>query len=157
MFLGRIQLQSLGLSIKDLLTPTLNINAANSTGITVLGAIFVYISGTDNRGKVWGTHQICYVAEGLNHMLLSRQACEDLGMISSSFPTVGCHSNNYHKTVQVGEIDAAEMIQSEFDLIPCSPDEEGACKCPRREPTPPPPVYLPGKTVAELKEIIIKH
>ena len=78
-------------------------------------------------------------------------------MISSSFPTVGCYSNNDQTTAQVGEIDAAEMIRSEFDLIPCSPDEEGVCKCPRREPTPPPPEYLPGKSAAELKKVIIKH
>ena len=49
--MGRIQLQSLGLS-EDLLIPMHNLKAANSTGITVLGAIFVHISGTDNRGKV---------------------------------------------------------------------------------------------------------
>ena len=53
--MGRVQLQSLGLSVKDLLTPMLNLKAANSTGITVLGAIFIYISGTDNKGKI-GEH-----------------------------------------------------------------------------------------------------
>ena len=78
-------------------------------------------------------------------------------MISPSFPTVSCYSTNDHTTVQVGEIEAAEMIQSEFELIPCSPDEEGTCKCPRREPTPPPPEFLPGKTASELREVIIKH
>ena len=156
--MGRVQLQSLGLSVRDLLTPMLNLKAANSTGITVLGAVFIYISGVDSRGKVWGTHQICYVAEGLDRMLLSRQACEELGMISSSFPTVGCHSTDNRTTAQVGEVEAADILpQSEFDLIPCSPDEEGACQCPRREPTPPPPEFSPGKTAAELREIIIKH
>ena len=57
----------------------------------------------------------------------------------------------------MGEIDATELIQSEFDLTPCSPDEEGTCKCPKREPTPPPPEFPSGKTAAELREIIIKH
>ena len=92
--MGRAQLQSLGLSVKDLLQPVLNLKSANSTGIKVLGAIFLHISGTDRRGIVWETHQICYVAEGLNQMLLSKQACEELGMISPSFPVVGCHSTN---------------------------------------------------------------
>merc|ERR1712082_36793 len=88
--MGRTQLQSLGLSVSDLLTPILNLKAANDTGITVLGAVFLYLSGKDKLGKEWGTHQVCYVAEGLNQILLSRQACEQLGMISPSFPTVGC-------------------------------------------------------------------
>ena len=155
--MGRAQLQSLGLSVKDLLEPVLNLKAANSTGIKVLGAIFLHISGTDRRGIVWETHQICYVAEGLNQMLLSKQACEELGMISPSFPAVGCHSTNNQVTVKVGEIDATELIQSEFDLTPCSPDEEGTYKCPKREPKPPPPEFPSGKTAAELREIIIKH
>ena len=63
-------------------------------------------------------------------MLLSRQACEELGVINPSVPTVGCHSTDNHNTVYVGEIDAAEMIQSEFDLIPCSPDKEAPVKGP---------------------------
>ena len=57
--MGRVQLQSLGLSVKDLLTPMLNLKAANETGINVLGVVFIYLSGKDKRGKVWGTHQVC--------------------------------------------------------------------------------------------------
>jgi hypothetical protein len=50
--MGRTQLQALGLSVSDLLTPMLNLKAANATGITVLGAVFLYLSGTDKRGNI---------------------------------------------------------------------------------------------------------
>ena len=40
--MGRTQLQSLGLSPSDLLTPELNLKAANDTGITILGAVFIW-------------------------------------------------------------------------------------------------------------------
>jgi hypothetical protein len=100
------------------------------------------------------------VAEGFNQILLSRQACEQLGMISPSFPTVGCHDIENHRRVgEVGEIEVTEMNPSdeEFDLTPCSPDENGVCTCPRREPTPPPPKFKLGQTAAQLRELIIKH
>ena len=84
------------------------------------------------------------VAEALDKILLSRQACEQLGMISPSFPTVGSHDIENHRAVgEVSEIEVTEMNPSdeEFDLTPCSQDENGACTCPRREPTPPPPQF----------------
>ena len=61
--MGPTQLHALELNTKDLLTP---VRAAEATGITILGAAFVYISGMSNQGKKWGTHQLVYVAEGLD-------------------------------------------------------------------------------------------
>ena len=81
-------------------------------------------------------------------------------MISPSFPTVGSHDIENHRAVgEVGEIEVTEMNPSdeEFDLTPCSPDENGVCTCPRREPTPPPPKFKLGQTAAQLRELLIKH
>jgi hypothetical protein len=97
------------------------------------------------------------VAEGFNQILLSRHAYEQLGMISPSFPTVGCHDIENHNTV--GEVEVTEKNPSdeEFDLTPCSPDENGVCNCPRREPTPSPPKFQLGQTSAQLREPIVNH
>ena len=62
--MGPGQLHTLGLNTKNLLTPELNLKAANATGITILGAAFVYISGMFSQGKRWGTHQLVYIADG---------------------------------------------------------------------------------------------
>ena len=81
-------------------------------------------------------------------------------MISPSFPTLGCCDIENHRTIgEVGEIEVTEMNPSdeEFDLTPCSPDENGVCTCPRREPTPPPPEFKQGQTAAQLRELLIKH
>ena len=89
--MGMTQLHSLGLSVTDLLTLALNFKAANSTGINILGAVYIYIHCVDNCGRVWGTNQLCYVAEDVNQLVLSRDACEILGMIPPSFPAVGSY------------------------------------------------------------------
>ena len=50
----------------DLLSPALNLRAANATGINILGEAFIYISGMFSGGRKWGTHQLVYIAEGLD-------------------------------------------------------------------------------------------
>ena len=67
----------------------MRLSGANGSGINVLGALFVNISGESSLGKVYSTKQLCYVAEGVDKMLLSREACETLGIISKKFPEIG--------------------------------------------------------------------
>ena len=49
------------------------------------------ITGWDKHGRRWRTHQVVYVSEDVEQLLLSREACVQLGMISSTFPEVGSH------------------------------------------------------------------
>ena len=67
--MGPAQLHSLGLNSSHLLVPELNLRAANATGITILGAAFISISGMSSKGKRWRTNQLVYVAEGLDQWL----------------------------------------------------------------------------------------
>ena len=87
--MGPSQLHALGLSRKDLLQPILSLKAANTSGINIIGVVFLMITGWDRNGTRWRTHQICYVSEDVEQLLLSREACIQLGMISSNFPEVG--------------------------------------------------------------------
>ena len=36
--------------------------------------------GRELKGKVWTTTQLCYVARGVDRMILSKEACRDLGL-----------------------------------------------------------------------------
>ena len=83
----------LGLTKSDLMQVEMNLTAANGSGLQIFGACFVRISGESTLGKVFQTKEICYVAEGVNKMLLSRESCEKLGMISNRFPSIGDHDN----------------------------------------------------------------
>ena len=138
--MGPRQLYKLGMTEADLLEPVLSLSAANKTGITILGAVYLVISGMDKTGKLWKTNQLCYVAQGVDQFLLSREACQQLGMLPSSFPEVGAYE------VQLGgddnneepRDDSADMLVPDFklDITPCSPRPDGTCSCPRRAPPP---------------------
>jgi len=86
--MGVKQMHHLGIKTNDLLMPTLNLKAANSTGMEVLGATFIRIVGKTKSGSKVITRQICYVANGLNHLLLSRDSLKSLGVISAEFPVM---------------------------------------------------------------------
>ena len=87
--MGPSQLYKLGLTEADLLEPALNLKAANSTGIDIVGAMFLEMSGRDESWSLKSTKLLCYVAKGIENLLLSKDACKGLGMIPESFPMVG--------------------------------------------------------------------
>ena len=159
--MGPRQLYKLGMTEADLLEPILSLSAANKTGITILGAVYLVISGMDKADKLWKTNQLCYVAKGVDQFLLSREACQQLGMLPSSFPEVGAYE------VQLGEQDNdmitrednADMLVPDFklDITPCSPRPDGTCSCPRRAPPPPPPPFRSELTRTQMKKQIIEH
>ena len=156
--MGPAQLHALGLNSKHLLAPELNLRAANATGITILGAAFIFISGISKQGKRWGTHQLVYVAEGLDQLILSREACESLGIIEKDFPAIGSYAGADINDLSASEDLPEEVLQIEEDLLtPCMPKPDGSCSCPRRETPPPPPACPPGLSAAQLKKIIVNH
>ena len=125
--MGPGQLTRIGLSVKDLMEVDLKLSGANGSSIGILGGLFITITGEDSNGKKWSTKQLCYVAEGVTRLMLSKEACVQLGIINSSFPSVG---SSYTDTA------SAVTDSEEFDLVPCSPNEDGSCSCPRRESVP---------------------
>ena len=158
--MGVTQLHALGLSGRDLLQPILSLKAANTSGITIIGVVFLMITGWDRKGNKWRTHQLCYVSEDVEQLLLSREACEQLGMLSKNFPEVGEFQNNATVTEVAAEyIDPPDMILpgEDMDLTPCTPSSEGTCTCPRRESPPPPPTFQAGKSASQLKHLILQH
>ena len=79
----------LGLKRIDLLPVQHEMNAVNNNAIKIIGAALLRLSGRDKSGYPMETAQVCYVTPDTTNMYLSREACEDLGLVSPSFPTVG--------------------------------------------------------------------
>ena len=162
--MGLTQLHALGLTRKDLLLPVLNLKAANSSGINIIGVVFIMVTGFDNEGKRWRTHQMVYVSEDVDQLLLSREACVQLGMISNNFPEVGSSKagdvfsgRGEIETEVSADITDLILPEEDMDLTPCSPSSDGSCSCPRREPPPAPPHYQPGLSSSQLKSLILQH
>ena len=84
------------------------------------------ISGRDAGGKIWETNQLCYVAEKVGKLLLSKEALVKLGIISEKFPMVGSSHDSHPVVAEVTDTPNNEQ----FDLEPCAPEEDGSCNCP---------------------------
>ena len=110
-------------------------------------------AGTDADVKLWETIQLCYVAEEVQKLLLSKEACIRLGIISKSFPGIGSAADQKPVVAEVTDAPNADQ----FDLEPCAPEEDGSCKCPRRDVVPEPPKFDPQLSVPQLRRKIIEH
>ena len=73
--MGPGQLTRTGLSVKDLMEVDLRLSGANGSSIRILGGLFITITGAGRDGKKWSTKQLCYVAEGVTRLMLSKEAC----------------------------------------------------------------------------------
>ena len=146
--IGLTQLNAMGLHQGDLLSSGLDLKAANSTGIDILGVVFIVITGYDANNKPVRTKQTCYVASGVSRMMLSRKACQELGIIEKSFPNVGQYLGD---TCQVQSATAQAPISTQ-----CKP-VNNSCSCPRRTTTPDPSKFDASLSREDLCILIMKH
>ena len=82
----------MGLTTKYFKTPEVKLSASNAKCINILGVTFLYLAGGNFREKVKATHQMVYVAEDMDLLLLLKEACQALGIIGEDFPMIGSHS-----------------------------------------------------------------
>ena len=113
-------MRRLGLTPKELLPVRLKMRAANNNPITILGAILATLA--EPQGKRF-TRQMIYITDHVDKIFLSQEACADLGIIPTGFPTTHCDSTDTHAA-------------SNQDHQP-NPDAPPSCQCPRRTPPPP--------------------
>ena len=71
---GVPQLHKLGITKKELIPLSNGIRSADNSGLGLLGGILLNISGQCEDGTVITTRQLCYIAEGIDCLFLSRQA-----------------------------------------------------------------------------------
>ena len=146
MVAGKELVQSLGLEISDLIPVKTKLTAAGNTKLNILGGLFIKVGG-----KTLTTRQLCYIQDGDNKVYLSRNACENLGIISTTFPRIGDHS--------VSEI--SEKRDSSDRRCTKSDDSKDKCRCPKRAKPPTAPKTIPFSATPEnhgkLKEWILNH
>ena len=117
---GRQIIRKLGLQ-EDIITPcSLQLNNADISPIRILGAIPVKM--TDQVSKT-ETRQIMYINHGANGLLISQEACIDLGYVDPEFPR--------RKSSQV------------CNIKPGGKKEDCDCDCPPRSQPPDVPKEIP--------------
>ena len=139
-------IRRLGLSEADLIPVTTRMRAANNSGISILGAVILRLTGTTTPGQHLETRQIAYVTNESDRLFISRETCQDLGIISDRFPTIGetpSPQHNHTATTSVGSAD---------ETIP-QPKLQ-ACDCPRRQAPPPKPTALPFPATETNRELL---
>ena len=155
---GMKTIHQLGMRKRDLIPVTVEMKAANKSKVHVIGAVVIRFSAKDVNGEVWESRQLCYVTDATDTMYLSREACEDLGLISNNFPSVG-ESNLPDKTITSAVVQCPPLSSSSEPIISidapprpspilplpdiiktCTP---GTCKCPPRSLPPPFPTTMP--------------
>ena len=135
-------LQKLGISKADLIPVTQRMQAANNSGIQILGAILLEfkLSGTEPCSK-----QMVYVTPNISRLFLSREACSELGMITQGFSStvVGATSS----------IMLPEKKKSE----PTKQDTKRPCNCPTRSQPPTRPIPLPVPATEAYRGVLEQH
>ena len=132
---------SMGLGKKHVIPVGMKIKAANTGGLKLIGGILVKITGRNKDGVMRSTRQLAYVAEEVSRVFLSRKACEDLGIIPSSFPIIGAFGIEADSTVDnIVNDDFTGVIKS---FKSCDGLDNGKCSCPTRELPPKAPESCP--------------
>ena len=80
--MGPRELAKLGLSEKDLIPVEMKLGGANGSQLEILGGVFLILAGKDKAGKIYETNQLCYVAEGVEKLLFSKEACVKRGILA---------------------------------------------------------------------------
>lgn len=119
-------MRSIGLSEADLAQSDLRLYGADDTVINLIGMVPVVI--VDNKTKT-ETRQFVYINVDASTLLLSLEACQDLGYVSDNFPDQG---------PEPSQCAAKSGKNPECD-----------CKCPTRERAPDVPANIPIEPTPE--------
>ena len=119
---------------KGQLTPVkLRMLAANKSHINVLGAVIVRFSGKTKSNNTVETRQMVYISDSTDKLYLSREACEDLGIVSHNFPTI--NDTSEHSIYSSHSVCTSDLLDR----------SKLGCDCPQRSLPPAKPTKLPFK------------
>ena len=132
-------INQLGIHRDNLIPVKMRMHTANNNQITILGAVFLRLTGRDTSGLIFGTRQLVYVTDQADKLFLSQEACVQLGLISPSFLTIGevfKENNNVSYSVETRQADSAHTT----------------CECPKQQLPPPKPTDIPFQPTDENRE-----
>ena len=86
---GEFILKILDLEVSDLMPTNMEIYGANMEPMEILGAAVLQYQGKDAFGRLVSTEQLTFIAKNTNRFVLSKTACQELGLISAKFPRIG--------------------------------------------------------------------
>ena len=134
---GTHLLCELGLTRGDLIPAALHMRAANDQQLAIIGATILRLS---IPGSHKTTRQLVYVTENVKKLFLSREACEDLGLIGQAFPRIGSIkatprdplATKYHVLTDEGQTwtTSREPLATEYHVL----TDEGQTRTTSREP-----------------------
>ena len=90
---GTDLINSMNISRQSLIQVSQRIKDVSSQALPIIGALLLDITGQDKEGHSITSTQLVYIAKGAKRILLSRIACQELGIISSDFPMIGAHEH----------------------------------------------------------------
>ena len=117
-------------------------------------------SGKDRDNRIRSTKQVVYISESCKSVYLSREACEQLGLISRYFPKVGTHTTGRHPLTG-GGMSVMHPTEQQQGSSGTTFQMEEECTCPEREEPPPLPKDIPfpaaKENVGKLKKWLIER
>ena len=130
-----------GFSQKDLIQVRSNLNAANKTGIKVVGAFFATLEGLGKNGERLETKSMIYVSPDIGDFYMCQETMMNLGILARDFPQIG-GARASKPTNDVPEAPSINVIRA-MNAGCSALDQEGPCSCPQRTTIPPLPAKLP--------------
>ena len=148
---GTNLLHKLNLTTSNLIPVKTKMRSANNEGINLLGAILLNLSGSDAQGRTFSSNQMTYITNCSDTFFLSRSACNNLGIISETFPTIG--------EAFLEAVDTS-VNSTEDQQIAATPPVIAPCGCPQRSAPPPlpnPPMAINDTNRVQLQEFLLDH
>ena len=160
-------IKRLGIDVNSLIPLQSRINSASQDPISLLGGLLVEVAWTSSVGDEISCLQLMYVSNAVSEIYMSKDACVQLGVISSEFPIPQFQPSSACSNNVMPAKDAKPATVKQSSCLPsCTntgvilPGDE-VCSCPPRTLPPTDKPSLPCSPIAEnlplLKEYIIKR
>ena len=156
-------LHGLGIKTNSIFSVATQLNTVTKASVDLVGGVFLVLSAANEAtGESRNTRQLSYVSKSVPATYLSDEACEALGCIPSSFPSVAsCDQANPHQG-ELPQVAAAHTDVSAPKLPSCGntgvvDPHDIPCKCPKRSLPPTDEPVLPCAPTAENLPIIKQY
>ena len=156
-------LHTLGIKTNSIFSVATQLSTVTRASVDLVGGVFLIISAANKEtGETRQTRQLCYVSKSVPATYLSDEACEALGCIPPSFPSVAAHDEAQQHRGGHPQVGAAHSDISAANLPSCTNTgvvgpHDVPCKCPKRSLPPTDKPVLPCAPTVENLPIIKQY